>query len=247
MQESTIPVTKNELIEKAKGRRVTEEAIKAQIAYVISYNVSHVAQSAFASWNTSVPADDMASEALLTALSCKTQCQIVLKSGFSVSGESVCADPANYSCEIGERLAYQDAFSKLWALEGYLLKNELSGRIAEIPPGHNFSVSDAGLDDDSRVEEVYEAKELGMPLIGRLYDFPPTDSQFDTHAGEPKEGAPSASLREYPSHLLANAPVSLAEKQAVGCGMRLTPDPQRNANAGRPGYDYSRGVPDEDA
>ena len=50
-----------------------------------------------------------------------TVCNILLENGFSVRGESACVDPRNFDMEIGRQLAYRDAFSKLWPLEGYLL------------------------------------------------------------------------------------------------------------------------------
>jgi hypothetical protein len=50
-----------------------------------------------------------------------THCTIYLDNGFSVSGESACVDPINYQAEIGERIAYDQAFLKLWPLFGFLL------------------------------------------------------------------------------------------------------------------------------
>jgi hypothetical protein len=50
-----------------------------------------------------------------------TICNIVLENGFSVRGESACVDPRNFDKEIGQQIAYRDAFGKLWAFEGYLL------------------------------------------------------------------------------------------------------------------------------
>lgn len=50
-----------------------------------------------------------------------TVCNILLENGYSVRGESACVDPRNFDMEIGRQLAYRDAFSKLWPLEGYLL------------------------------------------------------------------------------------------------------------------------------
>jgi hypothetical protein len=50
-----------------------------------------------------------------------TICNILLINGYSVRGESACVDSRNFSLKIGQELAYKDAFSKLWALEGYLL------------------------------------------------------------------------------------------------------------------------------
>lgn len=50
-----------------------------------------------------------------------TICSITLNNGYSVRGESACVDPRNYNEEIGNSLAYNQAFNKIWALEGYLL------------------------------------------------------------------------------------------------------------------------------
>ena len=50
-----------------------------------------------------------------------TMCNITLENGYSVRGESACVDARNFNLEVGQNLAYKDAFSKLWALEGYLL------------------------------------------------------------------------------------------------------------------------------
>lgn len=46
--------------------------------------------------------------------------------GFQIVGKSACADPANYNQQIGEKVAYDDAFKQLWPLEGYLLREEIS-------------------------------------------------------------------------------------------------------------------------
>lgn len=50
-----------------------------------------------------------------------TLCNITLENGFSVRGESACVDPRNFNMEIGQQIAYREAFAKLWPLEGYLL------------------------------------------------------------------------------------------------------------------------------
>ena len=54
-----------------------------------------------------------------------TFCVIVLKNGFTVTGESACASPDNFDAEIGKKIAYQNAREKIWELEGYLLKQKL--------------------------------------------------------------------------------------------------------------------------
>jgi len=50
-----------------------------------------------------------------------TICSITLDNGFSVRGESACVDPANFNREIGQKIAYDNAFRHLWPLFGFLL------------------------------------------------------------------------------------------------------------------------------
>lgn len=55
-----------------------------------------------------------------------TVCCLTLQNGFNVAGESACASPENFDAEIGQRIAFENAKQKIWALEGYLLKQKLS-------------------------------------------------------------------------------------------------------------------------
>jgi hypothetical protein len=54
-----------------------------------------------------------------------TVCCVTLQNGYTVLGESACADPANYRKDLGEKYAYENAKNKIWALEGYLLKEAI--------------------------------------------------------------------------------------------------------------------------
>lgn len=54
-----------------------------------------------------------------------TVCQIDIDNGFSVRGESACVDPANYRQDIGERIAYDNAYRQLWPLFGFLLAEKI--------------------------------------------------------------------------------------------------------------------------
>jgi hypothetical protein len=54
-----------------------------------------------------------------------TICALKLANGFTVTGESACASPENFSQEIGSRLAREDARRQVWRLEGYALKTAL--------------------------------------------------------------------------------------------------------------------------
>ena len=54
-----------------------------------------------------------------------TVCCLTLKNGFNVVGESACVSPENFNEEIGRKIARDSARNKIWALEGYLLKEKL--------------------------------------------------------------------------------------------------------------------------
>lgn len=55
-----------------------------------------------------------------------TVCCLTLRNGFQVIGESAAASPANFDEAIGRRIARERAREKIWALEGYLLRERLS-------------------------------------------------------------------------------------------------------------------------
>ena len=54
-----------------------------------------------------------------------TVCLITLINGYTVLGESACASPENFDEELGRHIAYENAYNKIWSLEGYLLKQRL--------------------------------------------------------------------------------------------------------------------------
>lgn len=61
------------------------------------------------------------------ALDLLTFCVLVLRNGFTVTGESACASPENFDAEIGRKIARQNAVQKIWPLMGYTLKQKLEG------------------------------------------------------------------------------------------------------------------------
>lgn len=54
------------------------------------------------------------------ALSVLTFCVLVLRNGFTVTGESSCVSPADFDAELGRRLAREHAVSKLWPVFDYM-------------------------------------------------------------------------------------------------------------------------------
>ena len=71
------------------------------------------------------------------ALSLLTFCVLVLKNGFTVTGESACVSPANFDAEIGRKIARQNAVDKLWPLLGFRLRDAIhEGRTTIKRPDH---------------------------------------------------------------------------------------------------------------
>lgn len=61
------------------------------------------------------------------ALDLLTFCILVLRNGFTVTGESACASPENFDAQIGRTIARKNAVEKIWPLMGYALKSKLAG------------------------------------------------------------------------------------------------------------------------
>lgn len=55
-----------------------------------------------------------------------TFCVLVLRNGFTVTGESACASPENFNAELGRTIARKNALAKLWPLMGYELRSRLA-------------------------------------------------------------------------------------------------------------------------
>ncbi len=56
-----------------------------------------------------------------------TVCCVPMRNGFTVVGESACASPENFDQEVGQKMALNDAMSKMWPLLGYALRDKLQG------------------------------------------------------------------------------------------------------------------------
>lgn len=108
----------------AKGKtaaRITPADIDAAIA-------SEHYFTALEGFNRAGTWDDVSDEQCqksALALSLLTFCVLVLRNGFTVTGESACASPENFDAEIGRKIARENARAKIWPLEGYLLKQRL--------------------------------------------------------------------------------------------------------------------------
>ena len=119
MHRVTSPATGDDAIEseiKAKGLtapRVTPADIEAAIASEYYFTAAEGARCVKATYP-------------LTPLELLTFCVLVLKNGFTVTGESACASPDNFDAELGRKIARENAKQKLWPLLGYALKDKLA-------------------------------------------------------------------------------------------------------------------------
>ena len=94
------------------------------------------------------------------SLNLLTICVLVLKNGFTVTGESACANPENFDAEIGRKIARDNAVNKMWPLMGY----ELRTRMAE---GHAMKNATMPHDDEpSNVKDIW-------------VEMPPSDNPGD--------------------------------------------------------------------
>jgi hypothetical protein len=146
----TKPVSEEELNE--RGRllgtvRVTLDAIENNI---VAENYFTAAEGA-ANAGTPVPAE----------LELLTFCVLTLKNGFTVTGQSACADPKNFDPEIGKKIARGDAIRQIWPLMGY----ELRTKIKLIEAGSDTALGEA--------LTRMTAASMGQPII-----FQPHDAQI---------------------------------------------------------------------
>ena len=101
--------------------RVTPADVEANIASEHYFTAADGQVGAVAR-STIEDAWDVAADAPLELL---TFCVLVLRNGFTVTGESACASPANFNAEIGRKIARENAIAKVWPLLGYALKDKL--------------------------------------------------------------------------------------------------------------------------
>lgn len=124
MHNITSPRSDDDAIEreiKAKGLtapRVTLADIEANI----------VSEHYFTAWEgTAATMDHYPLKGELSeALALLTFCVLVLRNGFTVTGESACASPENFDAELGRKIARANAVNKMWSLMGYALKEKLA-------------------------------------------------------------------------------------------------------------------------
>ena len=93
-----------------------------------------------------------------------TICVITTKDGFTFTGESACVDPTNFNKEIGEKIAYDNAFNKMWLPYGFWLHKVLTE--------YNQQMND---DDESMETPVLGGSNINRyrkkPVVVRAWEF----------------------------------------------------------------------------
>ena len=51
---------------------------------------------------------------------------VLLENGYVIVGKSAPADPDNFDMEAGRTFAFEDALRQVWALEAYVMRNEMT-------------------------------------------------------------------------------------------------------------------------
>ncbi|HEY1033997.1 MAG TPA: Gp49 family protein [Pseudoxanthomonas sp.] len=105
--------------------RVTPADIEAEIAsehYFTAFDGAVGAYHAHHGVHQGTPPNAINS----VALPLLTFCVLVLRNGFTVTGESACASPENFDAEIGRKIARQNAVEKMWPLLGFRLRDKLA-------------------------------------------------------------------------------------------------------------------------
>lgn len=109
--------------------RVTQEDIEANIVSEHYFTAQEGVLGAYKE-NNDVRVEKYKPDAevpsSIEALGLLTFCVIVLRNGFTVTGESSCVSPENFDAEIGRKVARQNAVQKVWPLMGYALRERLS-------------------------------------------------------------------------------------------------------------------------
>ena len=116
--------------------RVTPADIEANIASEHYFTAGEGVIGAFAAGEFDSRSSDVvilrrdiaSTEVMKPSLNLLTFCVLVLRNGFTVTGESACASPENFDAEVGRKIARQNAVSRIWPLMGYELRSQLANK-----------------------------------------------------------------------------------------------------------------------
>lgn len=117
-------VTEQELAARAIAPRVSELDIEAEITSEYCFTAKQGVLGAIVADGVAATVYEQAN-AVPQPLSLLTICVLVLRNGYTVTGTSAVASPANFDADIGKRVARADAVRQVWPLLGYALRDRL--------------------------------------------------------------------------------------------------------------------------
>lgn len=106
--------------------RITPGDIEANIVseYFFTAEEGVIGQECFETGD--IDAIKKGSQSSYDSLSLLTFCVLVLRNGFTVTGESACVSMENFDAHIGKKIARENAIKKIWPLMGYELRSNLA-------------------------------------------------------------------------------------------------------------------------
>ena len=126
--------------------RITPDDIEANIASEHYFTAAHGVEGAMAKLELHQRHPGDTPPANLGLL---TFCVLVLRNGFTVTGESACASPENFDAELGRKIARQNAVEKIWPkLSNKPTSDEYRMQLKDIP----FTVIADFVDDSEAAE-----------------------------------------------------------------------------------------------
>lgn len=137
MQHIESPATGDSAIE----REIIEKGLTAPRVKPADIQANIASEHYFTAWEGALMAHWSNSKALegepddTGPLGLLTFCVLVLRNGFTVTGESACASPENFDAELGRKIARENAINKVWPLMGYQLREQLyqAAKPAHVP------------------------------------------------------------------------------------------------------------------
>lgn len=139
-------------MEKSNAPKLTEAMIASAIKETHFINAGEAISAAWP--------DENARDPMHPKLNAHTICILVLRNGYTVTGESFCVSIDNYDRATGNRLAYESAKDKIWQLEGYLLQQAVYLNAASSEDdqfAHFLSYSGYSDEDPAVIEKLKKA------------------------------------------------------------------------------------------
>ena len=106
--------------------RITPADIEGSITSEHYFTADQGARHAFLDDSADYPVITRVHAPLAPELQLLTFCVLVLRNGFTVTGESACASPENFDADLGRKIARRNAEAKIWPLMGYELRSKLA-------------------------------------------------------------------------------------------------------------------------